>query len=112
MKRTSRVGNCLRSLALGALSLAGVAASAAPARADACFGGGHEPGPRDAAGQDAGGQDAAGQSDGATLGFRLSGPRRRAGVGLVLAAGLGVAWLGSRRKSGDGGGDDRGAPLT
>ena len=102
MTRTPRVGHGLRALALGALALLGIAAAAVPARADVCFGGGGgEPEPQDA-----------GQGDGATMGaLRGSAPRRTAGAGLVLVAGLGGAWLGTRRKSDDRGDDDRGAPL-
>jgi hypothetical protein len=60
--------------------------------ADACFGGGHPP-PHEM-------KDAGQPSDGSTVGLlHGSGARRKAGTGLVLVAGLGGAWLGSRRKS-------------
>ncbi len=101
MRHAARLGNVLRGLATGALALAAMSAWAAPARADACFGSGpphHDV--RDA-----------GSTDGAEVGLlHGAGTRRKAGAGLVLVAGLGGAWLGSRRK-GDDGGDDPGAPL-
>jgi hypothetical protein len=100
--KRSRVGDGLRVLAMGALAMAGVAASGAPARADVCFGGGtrHRE-PADA-----------GEGDGSTIGlWRRPGARRNVGMGLVLIAGLGGAWLGTRRKGNGGGDDDTGAPL-
>jgi hypothetical protein len=101
MKNTSSIGQGLRTLALAALAMAGVAAPAWPARADVCFGGGSHPNePEDAGG-----------GDGSTMGLlHRPGTRRAAGTGLVLVAGLGGAWLGSRRKRG-GGGDDGGTAI-
>ena len=44
--------------------------------------------------------------------LRRPAQRRKVGMGLVLVAGLGGAWLGTRRKGkGDGGGEDAAAPL-
>lgn len=106
MRTTSRVGKGLRGLAIGALASVGVGAMAVPAWADACFSGPHDINePHDA-----------GHGDAATVGIRSGGARRRVhvGTGLVLVAGLGGAWLGSRRKKSDeGGGDGDGgaAPL-
>jgi hypothetical protein len=103
---SSRLGGGLRVLALSTLAMAGVAALEAPARADACFGGPHIPNP----GNHNDGGDA---GDGATVGLlRRPAQRRKVGMGLVLVAGLGGAWLGTRRKGkGDGGGEDAAAPL-
>jgi hypothetical protein len=100
---SSRLGGCLRALALATLAMAGVAALEAPARADACFGGPHEVNHHDAG--DAG--------DSSTVGLlQRPAARRKVGMGLVLVAGLGGAWLGTRRKGkGDGGGEDDAAPL-
>jgi hypothetical protein len=112
MKKTSRVGNGLRALAIGVLGLAWMGAAPTPARADACFGGGHPNEP-----PDAGEKKDSGSGDGSMLGLlRSSGARRKAGTGLVLIAGLGGAWLGTRRKgiggAGGGHGDDQQPPLT
>lgn len=102
MKRISRARNIFRSLSLAAIVGAAVSLCEGRASADACFGGGHhEP-------LDAGGTSGSDAGDGATLGLRgPSGTRRTAGAGLVLVAGLGGAWLGTRRKrEGDGDSDD------
>jgi hypothetical protein len=108
MKKTSKIGGGLRALAMGALAVVAVGAAAAPARADVCFGS-HTIRPNEP--NDAGESKDAGGSDGSTLGLlRSSSARRTAGTGLVLVAGLGGAWLGSRRKrEGDRG--DRKPPL-
>lgn len=103
MKTTSRLGKGLRTLAIGALASAGVGVMALPAWADACFSGPHDINqPKDA-----------GNGDGATVGMRGGAARRRVhvGTGLVLVAGLGGAWLGSRRKKDGGDGDGGAAPL-
>lgn len=77
---------------LGALALLGVGAR--PAHADVCFGGGHYENSHDAH------PDGADVRDGQVVGFRRGSPTgRRTGTGLVLAAGVGLAWIGGRRKN-------------
>ena len=78
-------------LTVGALAVLGV--SARPAHADVCFGGGHYDNTRDAQ------PDGAAAGDGQVVGFhRGARTGRTTGTGLVLAAGLGLAWIGGRRK--------------
>lgn len=91
MKRsTRRILSLL--LTVGALAVLGV--GALPARADVCFGGGHYENSRDAQ------PDGADAGDGQVVGFRRGArTRRTTGTGLVLAAGLGLAWIGGRRKN-------------
>jgi len=103
MRHAARLIGVLRGLATGALVLGTISAWAAPARADACFGSGPPHIRRDAGPTD----------DGSEVGLLPgSRTRRKAGAGLVLVAGLGGAWLGSRRKGEDGdGGDGPGASL-
>lgn len=94
----------MKNLRVVLLTLSGVvfgsAFAAHEARGDVCFGGGAKlnedrPDANDA-GQDRGG-------DGQILGLGRSGRRGRyAGGGLILAAGLGGAWIGSRRKDREG----------
>jgi hypothetical protein len=109
MKETSRAGSILRTLSLAALAAAALSLWEGRAWADGVCGGGYHP-PRDSGtGSDAG--------DGSTLGLLRgpAGPRRKAGAGLVLGAGLGGAWLASRRKQdgdADGDGDGGGNPPT
>ena len=79
------------------LSLAGAAAALAltarEARADVCFGGGHRPDIEQPDAHDAG------TGDGSVLGLRRGhSTGRYAGAGLVLTAGLGMVWLGGRRR--------------
>jgi hypothetical protein len=88
-KTTRRMLSLL--LTVGALAVLGVVAR--PAHADVCFGGGHYGNP-DAH------PDGADARDGQVVGFRHRSPTgRRTGTGLVLAAGLGLAWIGGRRKN-------------
>ena len=79
-------------LTVGAPALLAVAVR--PAHADVCFGGGHHDNTRDAH------PDGADAGDGQVVGFRRGkATRRTTGTGLVLAAGLGLAWMGGRRKN-------------
>jgi hypothetical protein len=74
----------------------GLAAAGRSASADVCFSGHHEPT------EDANPGTRDGGSDGVLgLGAR-AGHTRQAGTGLILVAGLGLAWLGSRRRDDDG----------
>ncbi|HXJ18696.1 MAG TPA: hypothetical protein VMT03_00575 [Polyangia bacterium] len=101
MKQSSRAGSSGWALVTAILATGALWIAPALAWADVCFGGGSHP--REL-------KDA-GSSDGSTVGLRQdSGGRRQVGTGLVLVAGLGGAWLGSRRKA-DGGGDDGAGPL-
>jgi len=109
--RLSRAGHIVRVLSLAALCGTGLTVVEGRAWADVCFGGGggdrREP-------PDGSGTDGSDAGDGSTLGMlrHKAGTRRKAGAGLVLVAGLGAAWLGSRRKGkGDPDGDGGGAPL-
>ena len=80
-----------RLLTVGALAVLGVGAR--PAHADLCFSGHHYEIP------DAHDPDGGDVRDGQVVGFRRGAPaRRKTGTGLVLAAGLGLAWIGGRRK--------------
>jgi len=102
MKQASRAGSSGWALVTAILAMGALWLFPSLAWADACFGGGHPPQQfKDA-----------GTTDGSTVGLwqRGFGARRAAGTGLVLVAGLGGAWLGSRRKA-DGDGDDGDAPL-
>ena len=79
-------------LTVGGLAVLGVGVR--PAHADACFSGGHYENNRDAQ------PDGANPGDGQVVGFRRGARTgRTAGTGLVLAAGLGLAWIGGRRKN-------------
>ena len=80
-------------LTVGALAVLGDGPR--PAHADACFGGGHHyENNRDAQ------PDGANPGDGQVVGFRRGAHTgRTTGTGLVLAAGLGLAWIGGRRKN-------------
>ena len=108
MKETSRVMSVLRTLSLAAIAATALALAEGRAWADGVCGGGgvHEPRDGSGTGSDAG--------DGSTLGL-LRGPagtRRKAGAGLVLVAGLGGAWLASRRsQNGNADGDGGGARI-
>jgi hypothetical protein len=76
-------------LTVGALAVLGVGPR--PAHADMCFSGHHE--------NPAAHPDGGDVQDGQVVGFRRGSPNRRTtGTGLVLAAGLGLAWIGGRRK--------------
>jgi len=78
-------------LTVGAWAALGVGAR--PAHADVCFSGGHHENP------DAHRPDGGDVRDGQVVGFRRGSPTgRKTGTGLVLAAGLGLAWIGGRRK--------------
>jgi hypothetical protein len=69
------------------------------ARADVCFSSGHHYGTPDASPDTHDTPDAQDAQDGQVVGFRRGTPTgRTAGTGLVLAAGLGLAWIGGRRK--------------
>jgi hypothetical protein len=81
------------SFLLGVAALAVLGFGARPVHADACFGSGpyHPPDAH---------PDGAAIQDGQVVGFRRGSPTgRKTGTGLVLAAGLGLAWIGGRRKS-------------
>ena len=81
-------------LTVGVLAVAVAGVGARPAHADACFGGGHYQNTRDAQ------PDGAAAGDGQVVGFRRgSRAGRTTGTGLVLAAGLGLVWIGGRRKN-------------
>jgi len=98
MTRTARLTLSLLLLTLGALGALGLGARAA--RADVCFGGGHHNDTQDARPDGADDADAADATDGQVVGFRRGTPTgRTTGTGLVLAAGLGLAWIGGRRKN-------------
>jgi hypothetical protein len=78
-------------LTVGAWAVLSVGAR--PAHADVCFSGGHHENP------DANHPDGGDVRDGQVVGFRRASPTgRKSGTGLVLAAGLGLAWIGGRRK--------------
>ena len=92
---TTRTPRRMLSLLLTVGVLAVVGVGARPAHADACFGGGHHyENTRDAQ------PDGAAAGDGQVVGFRRgSRAGRTTGTGLVLAAGLGLVWIGGRRKN-------------
>lgn len=90
---TTRTTRRMLSLLLTVGVLAVVGVGARPAHADVCFGGGHHENTRDAQ------PDGAAAGDGQVVGFRHgSRTGRTTGTGLVLAAGLGLVWIGGRRK--------------
>jgi hypothetical protein len=77
----------------------GLAAAGRSASADVCFSGHHEPTDDANPGtMDAGSDGILGLG----LGKKGGGHARQAGTGLILVAGLGLAWLGSRRRDDDG----------
>ena len=93
MTTTTRL---LLTLSLALTAGAALGLTAREARADVCFGGGHRPDIEQPDAHDAG------TGDGSVLGLRRGhSTGRYAGAGLILTAGLGMVWLGGRRRDKD-----------